>query len=127
MGNKINLPKSVTIRFRDKNQNKKPCTKKNPCSFILCLSKDLHGLHRLLIICKKQYKTCQIFFKRMACALDPQCNFLYGYFTHNLPEDTIDMDVTVCTLKGIHTFRKITTPKHLYGGHGVHESDHSLP
>ena len=42
----------------------------------------------------------------MACNLEPQCNFLYGYFTCNLPEGTIDMDVTVCTLKGIHTFTK---------------------
>ena len=42
----------------------------------------------------------------MACDLDPQCNFLYRDFTCNLPEDTIDMDVTVHTLKGIHTFWK---------------------
>ena len=47
----------------------------------------------------------------MACDLDPQCIFLYGYFTHNLPEDTIDVEVTVCTLKRICTFRKYHNTK----------------
>ena len=42
----------------------------------------------------------------MACALSPQCNFLYGFFKCQLPEDTKDMEITVRTLKGIHTFRK---------------------
>ena len=35
-----------------------------------------------------------------------QCNFLYCFFQCNLPEDTIDVEITVWTLKGIHTFRK---------------------
>ena len=38
--------------------------------------------------------------ERMACDLDPQCNFPYGYFTCNFPEDTVDVEVTVHTLKG---------------------------
>ena len=42
----------------------------------------------------------------MACNLEPQRNFIYGFFQSNLPEDTIDMEVTVRTLKGMHTFRK---------------------
>ena len=60
------------------------------------------------MICKKQYKTCHISLQkeRMVCDLEPQCNFLYGFFTCNLPEDTIDVEVTVHTLKGIHNFRR---------------------
>ena len=81
-------------------------SKENPYSFILCESREFHGLHWLPIICKKQHKTCQILFQRMSCDLDPQSNFIYRYFTCNLPEDTIDVEVTVCTLKGIYTFRK---------------------
>ena len=42
----------------------------------------------------------------MACDLELQCNFLYGFFTCNLPEDTVDVEYTICTLKGIHTFRR---------------------
>ena len=32
--------------------------------------------------------------RQMALNLDLQKNFLYGYFTCNLPEDTIDVEVT---------------------------------
>ena len=42
----------------------------------------------------------------MACVLMPQCNFLYEYFQCQLPEDTIDMEVTVRTMKGIHMFKR---------------------
>ena len=42
----------------------------------------------------------------MACVLTPQCNFLYGYFQCQLPEDTIDAEVTVWTMKDIHTFKR---------------------
>ena len=42
----------------------------------------------------------------MACVLTPQCNVLYGYFWCQLPEDTIDVEVTIRTIKGIHSFRR---------------------
>ena len=42
----------------------------------------------------------------MACNLAPQCKFLYGHFQFDIPEDTIDVEITVQTLKGIHNFRK---------------------
>ena len=42
----------------------------------------------------------------MACDLEPKCNFLYGFFHCALPEDTINVEITVRALKGIHTFRK---------------------
>ena len=42
----------------------------------------------------------------MACNLSPQCNFLYGFFKCQLPEDTIVIEVTVRTMKGIHNIRK---------------------
>ena len=42
----------------------------------------------------------------MACNLNPTSNFLYRYFKCSLPEDIIDTEITVYTLKGIHTFRK---------------------
>ena len=33
--------------------------------------------------------------REMACNHKPHCNFLYGFFQYNLPEDTIDVEVTV--------------------------------
>ena len=42
----------------------------------------------------------------MVCDLGPSCNFLFGYFSFTLLDD---IDITVCTLKGIHTFRKDQT------------------
>ena len=42
----------------------------------------------------------------IACNVSPQCNFLHRFFQCALPEGTIDVEITVQTLKGIHTFRK---------------------
>ena len=42
----------------------------------------------------------------MASDLGPTCNFLFEFFLCTLPEDMINVDITVSTLKGIHTFRK---------------------
>ena len=56
---------------------------------------------------KKQYKTYHIYFQRkMACNLAPTCSFLFRYFLCTLPEDMIDIDITVYMLKGICTFMK---------------------
>ena len=45
----------------------------------------------------------------MACDLAPTCNFLFGYILCTLLDDTVDIDITVHVLKGIHTFRKDQT------------------
>ena len=42
----------------------------------------------------------------MACDLLPLCNFVHRFFQFDLPEDTIYVEITVQTLKGIPTFRK---------------------
>ena len=43
---------------------------------------------------------------QMACVLTLQCNFPYGYFWCQLPEDTIDVEVSVRTMKSIHSVRR---------------------
>ena len=40
----------------------------------------------------------------MACVLKPECNFLHGYFTYFLPVETMDVEVKIKTMKGIHMF-----------------------
>ena len=42
----------------------------------------------------------------MVCDLEPTYNFLFEFFLCTLPEDTINVDLTIHTLKGIHTFRE---------------------
>ena len=42
----------------------------------------------------------------MTCVLMPQCNFFYGYFQCQLLKDTIDIEMTVQTIKGIHKFKR---------------------
>ena len=43
---------------------------------------------------------------RMVCELSIQCDHVYGCLICDLPEDTVYVDLKVCTLKAIHTFRK---------------------
>ena len=45
----------------------------------------------------------------MACFLMPESNFLQRYLQCLLPEETLDVEVKITTMKGIHTFRKDCT------------------
>ena len=47
----------------------------------------------------------------MACNLATNCNFLFGFFSFNLPEDKIDVGLTVNALHGIHTFKRYINTK----------------
>ena len=42
----------------------------------------------------------------MACNLQPSCSILYGVPSCQLPEDIIDVEFTVRTMKGISTYRR---------------------
>ena len=42
----------------------------------------------------------------MACILKQECNFLHGYFRCLLPIETVDFEVKVKTMRGIHMFRR---------------------
>ena len=42
----------------------------------------------------------------MACELAMQCDLVLRFLRCALPEDTINVDIKVCTLKVIHTFKK---------------------
>ena len=45
----------------------------------------------------------------MACILKPECNFLHGYFRCLLPLETVDIEVKVKMMRGIHMFRRDRT------------------
>ena len=42
----------------------------------------------------------------MACLLQPECNFLYGYFRYKLPVEVVDMEVKVTSMQGTDIFRR---------------------
>ena len=45
----------------------------------------------------------------MACLLQPECNFLHGYFRCKLPVEVVDVEVKVTSMQGTHIFRKDQT------------------
>ena len=45
----------------------------------------------------------------MACILKPECNFLHGYFRCLLPLETVNVEVKVKKMRGIHMFRRDRT------------------
>ena len=42
----------------------------------------------------------------MACILQPECNFLHGFFRWHLPVEMVDMEVRITSMQVTHTFRR---------------------
>ena len=42
----------------------------------------------------------------MACLLQPECNFLHGYFRCKLPVEVVDVEVKIKSMQGMHIFRR---------------------
>ena len=42
----------------------------------------------------------------MACLLQPECNFLYGFFRCRLPVEVVDIEVKIPSMQGMHIFRR---------------------
>ena len=45
----------------------------------------------------------------MACILQPECNFLYGFFRCCLPVEAVDVEVRITSMQGTHNFRRDRT------------------
>ena len=45
----------------------------------------------------------------MACLLQPECNFLHGFFTCKLPVEVVDVEVKITSMQGTHIFRRDRT------------------
>ena len=52
--------------------------------------------------------TIELMFQ-IACICKPECNFLHGYFRCLLPIETMDVEVKIKIMRGIHTFRRDQT------------------
>ena len=42
----------------------------------------------------------------MACLLQPECNFLHGFFKCKLPVEVVDIEVKITSVQGMHIFRR---------------------
>ena len=42
----------------------------------------------------------------MACLLQPECNFLHGFFRCKLPVEVVDVEVKITSMQGMHIFRR---------------------
>ena len=42
----------------------------------------------------------------MACLLEPECNFLHGYFRCRLLVEVVDVEVKIMSMQGTHIFRQ---------------------
>ena len=45
----------------------------------------------------------------MACLLQPECNFLQGYFRCRLPIEVVDVEVKIISMQGMHIFQRDRT------------------
>ena len=45
----------------------------------------------------------------MACLLQPECNFLHGFFRCKLPVEVMDVEVKITSMQGTHIFRRDQT------------------
>ena len=41
----------------------------------------------------------------MACLLQPECNFLHGYFRCRFPVEVVDVEVKITSMQGMHIFQ----------------------
>ena len=48
----------------------------------------------------------QEFCFQMACILQPECNFLHGFFRCRLPVEKVDVEVGITSMQGTHMFRR---------------------
>ena len=45
----------------------------------------------------------------MVCLLQPECNFLHGFFSSKLPVEVVDVEVKITSMQGTHIFRRDRT------------------
>ena len=45
----------------------------------------------------------------MVCLLQPECNFLHGFFRCKLPVKVVDVEVKITSMQGTHIFRRDRT------------------
>ena len=59
---------------------------------------------------KDHLKFYELYFvDKMACQLQPECNFLLGFFKCKLPVEVVDVEVKVTSMQGTHLYKRDQT------------------
>ena len=59
---------------------------------------------------KDHLKYCNLYsIDKMACQLQPECNFLHGFFRCKLPMEDVDVEVKVTSMQGTHLYKQDRT------------------
>ena len=105
--NKINLPRTAMIKLKDKIKIR--CImKREPLLFHVMLKQGIHGSHWLPGN-KKLYKTIKVLFQMALCSNARMQISFTNYFQCLLPEETIDVEVKITSMRGIQAFRRDCT------------------
>ena len=57
----------------------------------------------------KNNMNLKYFILDMACLLQPECNFLHGFFRCKLLVEVVDIEVKITSMQGMHIFRRDRT------------------
>ena len=59
---------------------------------------------------KDHLKFCKLYsVDKMACLLQPECNFLHRFFWCKLPVEVVDMEVKITSMQGTHLYKRDRT------------------
>ena len=59
---------------------------------------------------KNHLKFYELYFvDKMACQLQPECNFLHDYFKGKLPMEVVDVEVKIMSMHGTHLYKRDQT------------------
>ena len=103
---KIKLPKIVAIRLWDKIKLRR-LMNREPLLFHVMIRQGRTWFTLETDIPEIVYiKNIFSIFFRMACILQPECNFLHSYFRCRLQVEVVDTEVNITSMEGTHIFRR---------------------
>ena len=77
---------------------------------LLCNDKAGNNLVQSRSRNEDHLKFCKFYLiEKMACQLQPECNFLHGFFKCKLPIEVVDVEVKVTSMQGTHLYKRDQT------------------
>ena len=104
--NKIELPRIVAIKIWGKIKVRR-LMNRQPLNFHMMIRQGITWFN--LEGRNTRSSINQNLHFRIACLLQPECNFLHGYFRCQLPIEVVDIEVKITSMQGTHIFRRDRT------------------
>ena len=102
--NKIDLPKIVRIKIRDKIRVRRLMNREQ-LNLHVMIRQGITWYNLETETGRVQLKFIYFIFQNMACLLQPECNFLHGFFRCKLQVEVVDVEVKIMSMQGTHIFR----------------------